>query len=154
MWFACASSAVSGPIMTSRTVCRASVRLAGFKSRLLSNTRLLLRYVANLMRTGLVLFASGLPRRCILSISEMSIEGVMPITWFNVTSSHHVVVGFLGQPERRTEFRRECCSSSSCWSSMASTFFCKVSIWASLLASSERNACTSCCNPATVRTPP
>ena len=43
MWFACVSSSVSGPIMTSRTVCRASVRLAGFKKRLLSSTRLLLR---------------------------------------------------------------------------------------------------------------
>ena len=60
MLFARVSSSVCGPIM-SRRVCIASVRLAGFKKRLLSSTRLLFRYVANLIRTGLDRFASDLP---------------------------------------------------------------------------------------------
>ena len=67
----------------------------------------------------------------------------MHITLFNVTSTPFATSSSASSvnPERRTEFRREYCSSSSCWSSMASTFFCRVSIRASLLASSERNEC-------------
>ena len=64
------------------------------------------------------------------TISEMSIGGVMHITWFNVTSTPFTTSSSASSvsPERRTEFRREYCSSSSCWNSMASTFFGRVSI--------------------------
>ena len=139
MVFARVSSSVCGPIM-SRRVCLASVHLAGFRKRLLSSTRLLLRYVANLIRTGLVR----------LRLPQMSIGGVMHITLFNVTSTPFTTSSSASSvsPERRTEFRREYCSSSSCWSSMASTFFYRVSIRAAMLASSQHNAFPSCCNPA------